>query len=73
MHYCLNDHPLKIAALDTGVPGEHHGRVDAAGLRWLEDKLARDRRRPTLVFLHHPPFLCGIPSLDEYPGPYPFG
>ncbi len=66
MHYCVDDHPLKIVALDTCVHGEHHGRVDAAGLRWLERTLARDRHRPTLVFLHHPPFLCGIPSLDQY-------
>ena len=73
MHHCLDGHPLRIVALDTSVPGRHHGALDAAGLAWLHTTLQADRRTPTLVVMHHPPFVSGIGYLDEYrfldPGP----
>jgi 3',5'-cyclic-AMP phosphodiesterase len=65
-HYTIEDHAVRIVAVDTTVPGAHHGEVDQAGLDWLDDALARDRTRPTVVMLHHPPFACGIPYLDKY-------
>jgi len=66
MHYVVDDYPVRIVAFDTTVPGQHHGDVDAAGLAWLSDTLGRDRVRPTVILLHHPPFSCGIPYLDKY-------
>ncbi len=73
LHYCMDDYPVRIIGLDSCVPGAHHGHIDEAGLRWLSETLASDRSKPTLVMLHHPPFACGIPYMDEYryldPGP----
>lgn len=66
LHFCVDDHPLRIVALDTCVPGEHHGHVEDEGLRWLASTLARAPDRPTLLLLHHPPFVSGIPYLDRY-------
>ena len=66
MHYCLDGHPMRIVALDTSVPGRHHGALDEAGLAWLRATLQADRVTPTLVLMHHPPFLSGIPYLDQY-------
>lgn len=66
MHYAVEHYPVRVIAFDSTVPGLHHGEADAAGLLWLEETLARDRARPAVVIMHHPPFACGIPYLDKY-------
>lgn len=66
LHYCVDEYPLRIVALDSCVPGLHHGHIDAAGLDWLQATLQADTSKPTIVILHHPPFACGIPYLDTY-------
>lgn len=66
LHYCVDAHPVRIIGLDSSVPGLHHGHLDADGLDWLARVLASDPTKPTLLMLHHPPFVCGIPYLDEY-------
>jgi 3',5'-cyclic-AMP phosphodiesterase len=66
LHYCLEDMPVRIVALDSSVPNEHHGAIDESGLHWLSETLQADRIKPTLVIMHHPPFQSGIGYLDEY-------
>lgn len=67
MNFCIDSHdPVRIVSLDATVPGKHHGRADSASLEWLRATLAADRQRPTLLLLHHPPFVSGIPYLDQY-------
>ncbi|MEZ5660665.1 MAG: phosphodiesterase [Burkholderiaceae bacterium] len=66
LHYCIDEYPVRIIALDSCVPGKHHGDIDPAGIAWLRDELRGDPTRPTLVLLHHPPFACGIPYLDQF-------
>jgi 3',5'-cyclic-AMP phosphodiesterase len=66
LHYCLNDLPVRVVALDSCVAGEHHGALDHAALCWLDDTLKSDREKPTLVLMHHPPVATGIPYLDQY-------
>ena len=65
-HYVIDQFPVRIVALDTTVPGDHHGEVDAAGLAWLTTALEATRGAPTIVMMHHPPIACGIPYLDKY-------
>jgi 3',5'-cyclic AMP phosphodiesterase CpdA len=36
-----------------------------ARLGWLDERLAEQRERPTLVFMHHPPFVTGIGFMDD--------
>lgn len=51
--------------LDTLEQGRHDGRYCAARCRWLAGQLARcDAGRPAYLFMHHPPFEIGVPSLD---------
>lgn len=66
LHFCVDAYPVRIVALDTTVPGSHHGHVDAEGLDWLLATLAAAPATPTLVLMHHPPFVSGIPYLDQY-------
>ncbi|MBD1587334.1 metallophosphoesterase [Pseudomonas typographi] len=58
--------PVRIIGLDITVPGQHHGDMDEAAQAWLEGALAQEPERPTLIMLHQPPFLSGIPYIDPY-------
>lgn len=49
--------PLRLVALDQIVPGETHGKFTEELVDWLESTLSAAPHRPTLVALHHPPFL----------------
>ncbi|QNT69795.1 phosphodiesterase [Defluviicoccus vanus] len=64
IHYAIEDWPLRLLGLDTLLPGEMGGGLCAERLRWLADRLAEQPERPTLLFMHHPPFVTGIRFLD---------
>lgn len=60
---------LRIIALDSTVPGHHHGVIDEAQLAWLADVLATPAPHGTLLALHHPPIPgIGIFDLQEQSG-----
>jgi 3',5'-cyclic AMP phosphodiesterase CpdA len=46
---------LRIVALDSSVPGYHHGELTDEQLSWLEEVLAIPAAHGTLLALHHPP------------------
>jgi 3',5'-cyclic AMP phosphodiesterase CpdA len=56
--------PLRLVALDTTDPGRVEGRLGVERLAWLEARLAEDRETATVVTMHHPPLLLGIPAWD---------
>ena len=56
---------LDIVLIDSTVPGAAHGELDTATLKWLDEALATSSTRPALLFLHHPPFVCGIGYMDK--------
>ncbi|MEO0768122.1 MAG: phosphodiesterase, partial [Cyanobacteria bacterium J06649_4] len=60
------DQPLRLILLDTNVPGKGHGELDDTRLSWLERQLSQQPERPTLLFMHHPPFTTGIDLMDGY-------
>lgn len=64
LYYAVDDLPLRLLALDTVVPGAEGGALDRAQLAWLDAELAAQAARPTLIFMHHPPFRTGIASMD---------
>jgi len=65
VQYAIDDWPVRLVALDTVIPGEGGGRLDAERLAWLERTLAAERTKPTLVLMHHPPFPTLIGHMDE--------
>lgn len=54
---------LRIIALDSTVPGYHHGELTDAQLRWLSDELATPAPHGTLLAMHHPPIPTSIDLL----------
>lgn len=64
LHYVVEDHPLRLIALDTLVPEAPHGELCDVRLNWLEARLG-ESNRPTIIFMHHPPFACGIAEFDR--------
>jgi 3',5'-cyclic AMP phosphodiesterase CpdA len=54
----------RLVVLDTTRPGEDPGALDADRLGWLDEELAREPQRPTLLAMHHPPLRTGIPAWD---------
>lgn len=64
LHYAIDDHPLRLIGLDTTVPGKSWGEMCDRRLDWLNRRLREAPDRPTAIFMHHPPFLTGIPGMD---------
>lgn len=55
---------LRLIALDTSVPGWHHGDLDPGQLAWLADVLAEPAPHGTLLAMHHPPLPSHLPLFD---------
>lgn len=66
LHYTVEDYPTRLVALDSTHPGERKGRFCPDRQAWLEAVLAEQPDRPTVLFIHHPPFDVG----DHYVGGY---
>ena len=64
VQYTVDLGGLRLITLDTAVPMEGRGKLCSKRLAWLEARLSEDRT-PTLVAMHHPPFLTGIAHMDS--------
>jgi 3',5'-cyclic-AMP phosphodiesterase len=56
LHYAVEDLPIRLIGLDSVTPGERKGVFGPRRLAWLEETLAREPEKPTVLFIHHPPF-----------------
>ncbi|MBY0317549.1 MAG: phosphodiesterase [Reyranella sp.] len=65
LHYAIEGHDVRLIGLDSVVPGHGHGEMCGARLAWLEGKLGQERKRPTMIFMHHPPFGTGLADMDR--------
>ena len=65
LHQVIEGFALRLIGLDTLDAamgnGGSLGREDCA---WLEARLAEAPDRPTVIFMHHPPFATGIGHMD---------
>lgn len=55
---------LRLVALDTSVPGWHHGDLDEGQLAWLAEVLREPAEHGTLLAMHHPPLPSHLPLFD---------
>ena len=65
IQYVVDDGPLRLIAVDTLLPGKGGGRVDAERLDWLDARLREAPTKPTMIFMHHPPFKTAIDFMDS--------
>lgn len=63
VYYAVDLGSMRMIVLDTKRPGSDGGQLDSAQLAWLDDTLDR-AKTPTLIAMHHPPVLTGIPAMD---------
>lgn len=63
--YTVDDGPVRLIMLDTTRPGSHSGHLDMPVLAWLLRTLRQKPKKPTLLFMHHPPFASGMGMMDE--------
>lgn len=66
LHYAVEDFPLRLVGLDSVDKGQRKGAFCAERRAWLDGTLARAPGRPTVLFIHHPPFDIG----EHYVGGY---
>jgi 3',5'-cyclic AMP phosphodiesterase CpdA len=64
LHYVVEQYAVRLVGLDTLVPGQGGGRLGPDRLAWLDARLGDAPARPTLVFMHHPPFRTGVEAMD---------
>lgn len=65
VQYTIDDFPVRLVMLDTLVPGAGHGELRPEQLAFLDRTLAAVPDKPTLLAMHHPPFVCGIAHMDR--------
>lgn len=66
LSFVHDEFPVRIIGLDTIVPGKVHGELSSQRLSWLDQVLSKQSRKPTLIAMHHPPFLTGLKAMDNY-------
>ena len=64
INYVIEGYPLRLVTVDTTVPGAPGGEICSDRAAWLDERLAEDRDRPTVLFMHHPPLRFGVPETD---------
>lgn len=67
LDWVVDSHPVRLIGLDTTIPGSHGGQLQDSQLRWLDAQLAMRPQVPTVLILHHPPFISGIGHMDREP------
>lgn len=65
VQYSVDLGALRLVVLDSTRPGEDPGALDTERLAWLDTELAAAPQAPTLIAMHHPPVITGIPACDE--------
>lgn len=64
VNYVIEDWPVRLVALDSTIPGKPGGEMCPDRLAWLDATLAAAPDRPTIVFMHHPPFKTAVAHMD---------
>jgi 3',5'-cyclic AMP phosphodiesterase CpdA len=64
VQYAVDLGPLRLVAIDTTLPGEDRGELGPERLSWLDTTLAAAPDTLTVLAMHHPPLILGIPAWD---------
>jgi 3',5'-cyclic AMP phosphodiesterase CpdA len=55
---------LRIIAMDSALPGFHHGGFSDAQYAWLSGQLAQPAEHGTILVMHHPPIMYRSPLMQ---------
>ena len=73
LHYTVENHAVRLVALDSIAAGEDAGDNKGAfcerRLAWLDNALAQAPDRPTILLIHQPPFDVGSHYVGGYRRP----
>ena len=64
IQYVIELDELRLIAMDSTVPGEPGGELCTTRTAWLDDRLAEDPDKPSIIFMHHPPVKFGVIETD---------
>lgn len=65
IQYAVELDGLRVLMLDTTIPGEDAGALGRSRLDWIVGALGARPEIPTLLAMHHPPFLTGVRDMDR--------
>lgn len=71
INYSVDVGPIRVVAFDSTVPGQDFTELSRDQLLWLDEALAAEPERPTLLAMHHPPLVTGVPEWDGVNMPEP--
>lgn len=63
--YAVEKEGHRFLFMDSMAPGSHSGHMPEVATKWLDKELQEHKNVPTLVFMHHPPFITGMGAMDE--------
>jgi 3',5'-cyclic AMP phosphodiesterase CpdA len=69
LHYTVEDYHIRLVGIDSTLAGERKGRFCEKRQAWLDEILSEQPDRPTLLFIHHPPFDVGTHYVGGYRRP----
>ena len=64
-NYVIDDFDLRLIGMDSVIAGGPGGKICKTRLTWLDERLSEDSKKPTIIFMHHPPVKCGVLETDE--------
>jgi len=65
INYVLDEHAIRLIGMDSSIATAPGGELCSKRLHWLEEQLAIEPTKPTIIFMHHPPANCGVLETDE--------
>ncbi|GLQ07544.1 phosphodiesterase [Sneathiella chinensis] len=65
LQYVVETPHINAIMLDTNIPQYPGGILCRERLDWLDATLSANPDKPTLIFMHHPPFDTGIRAMDQ--------
>lgn len=67
IQYAVDVQGVRLIALDTQEEGQTYGVLCDRRLQWLDNMLAMEPEKPTIIAMHHPPFKTGMAFMDKFP------
>ncbi len=65
VQYVVEDYPVRLVMLDSVVPEAGYGLLCPRRMGFLEETLAAQPEKPTMLVLHHTPMLTGSSGMDD--------